>query len=141
MALKKNQYLCLLCGNFHEVGPDLCSVGFHYFEQLLLNKKKNGYEGSFQLGAVCWDCIKDFFDKGVDNPDVCIVCNKRIRASLLNRASKLAIYKYRKKGCLGVISVHDRCFRKIKNDQFPFIKMLNLKYIARVFDLIQRDKK
>lgn len=119
---QKNKYLCLLCGGTSEVGPEFCSVNLHQFEPLTLNSKKNGFKGFFGQGGVHARCIEPFLQKSVGREGICVVCDKPITKSIFKGASKLAIYIYRKKDCAGVISIHDRCFKKIKCQDFLFFK-------------------
>ncbi len=120
---QKNTFMCFLCGKFSETGPGLCSVNFHHCKALVLNEKKNGYIGWFQQGATHHSCIEQFLGKADREPETCVVCDKEIGRLGRIRCTKLAVYIYRKRGCAGVLNIHNKCFRKIKLKEFPFMKI------------------
>jgi hypothetical protein len=37
--------------------------------------------------------------------------------------SQLAIYMYRKPGCVAILGIHDKCLRGVIVKQFPFVKI------------------
>jgi len=114
----KTTYLCFLCGTDLEHGAGFCTVNFHSYRELVLNEKKNGYIGWHQRGAAHFSCVEQFLEKSTAQPDACVVCDKKIRSLKGLRCSKLAVYVYRKRGCSGVLGMHDKCLRRIKVKEF-----------------------
>lgn len=120
---QQNTFMCFICGGYSEKGPDLCSINFHQYGELELNEKRNGYKGFFQQRAAHASCLDPLLSGSEENPNRCAVCHKTIR-SMLRRSTKLAVYRYRKRGCSHVISLHDSCLKGIKAKDFPLMKLL-----------------
>ncbi|MDT7043608.1 hypothetical protein [Candidatus Nitronereus thalassa] len=116
----RTQYMCLLCGIFSETGPGFCAVNLHDFKQLKLNELKNGYAESFQKGYAHLSCLEQFIPSGESDENNCAVCRSVIHQP--STALKLAVYVYRKRGCYTVIPIHEKCFRKIKQEQFHLLR-------------------
>ena len=116
----RTTYMCCLCGVFSETGPGLCAVNLHDFTTLELNEQKNWYGGSFQKGYAHLPCLEPYIPSDETDDNHCTVCRSSIRTS--STALKLAVYVYRKRGCYSVIPMHEKCFRKIKHEQFPLIR-------------------
>ena len=117
-------YMCFFCGVFSETGPGLCAVNLHNFKKLKLNELKNGYEESFQKGYAHLPCLENSIPSADTDESHCAVCRSSIRTP--STALKLAVYVYRKRGCYSVIPIHEKCFRKIKHDQFPLLRLDSL---------------
>jgi hypothetical protein len=118
----KTKYKCLFCFKSFVPQPGTCTVNFHHFGKLFPHPSKNEYLAGFQQGYAHVSCLQPFLDRGLENADHCAVCEKRISKSQFSRASTLTIYIYRKRGCAGVINMHDRCIRKVRCREFFFIK-------------------
>ncbi len=123
---ERNRYMCLFCGEFAQAGPGFASVNFHHFETLELNSKRTKYSFDFQMGGAHKECLSRYLANGEMGVHSCAVCNKRITSAQTNRATKIAVYEFRKKGCSALIGVHDKCFRTVKHSSFPFLKLPKL---------------
>lgn len=117
----RTTYMCCLCGIFSETGPGLCAVNFHDFKKLRLNELKNGYAGSFQKGYAHLPCLEKYLAFDETEGNKCVACCSLIKTP--STALKLAVYVYRKRGCYSVIPIHEKCFRKIKQKQFPLLRL------------------
>ena len=118
----KVRFMCLICGRSSQAGAGFCSVNLHQYAKLKPNEKRTGYKGWFQQGGAHHSCIRGLLLASDKDPDRCAVCLKRITLSSQRRATKVAIYIYRKRGCAGIVSIHDACFKRIKSEAFPFLK-------------------
>ena len=116
----RTTYMCFFCGIFSETGPGLCAVNLHDFKTLKLNEKKNGYEESFQKGYAHLPCLEQYLAFDEIDENMCAACRSVIQPP--STALKLAVYVYRKRGCYSVMPIHEKCFRKIKHEQFPFLR-------------------
>ena len=116
----RTTYMCFLCGTFSETGPGFCAVNFHDFKKLKLNESKNGYAESFQKGYAHLSCLQQYISSGESDENSCAVCRSVIHQP--STALKLAVYVYRKRGCYTVIPMHEKCFRKNKQEQFPLLR-------------------
>jgi hypothetical protein len=121
-AKQKTTYICFLCGGALQTGPEYCTVNFHPHNDLKLNEKGNGYAGFYQQGVAHLVCIEQYSKKTGLGPMTCVVCEKPINGCNRMKCSKAAIYQYRKRGCLGVLGVHNQCLRQIKIESFPFAR-------------------
>ena len=118
----KVSFMCLICGRSSKAGTGFCSVNLHHYNELQPNEKGTGYKGWFQQGGAHHSCIRELLLQSDHDPDRCVVCLKRITPSSQRRATKLAIYIYRRRGYAGTVSIHDACFKRIKSEAFPFLK-------------------
>lgn len=116
----RTTYMCCLCGIFSETGPGFCAVNLHDFKKLKLNEQKNGYAESFQKGYAHLSCLEKYMTSDETHENTCAACRSAIYDP--STALKLAVYVYRKRGCYSVLSIHEKCFRKIKQEQFPLLR-------------------
>ncbi len=116
----RTTYMCCLCGIFSETAPGLCAVNFYDFKKLKLNELKNGYAESFQNGYAHLPCLEKYLAFDETDENTCVTCRSVITNP--STALKLAVYVYRKRGCYSVLPLHEKCFRKIKEEQFPLLR-------------------
>ncbi len=116
----RTTYMCFFCGKFSETCPGLCAVNLHDFKKLKLNELKNGYDESFQKGYAHLPCLEQYLDFDDIDEHHCGACRSVIQNP--STALKLAVYVYRKRGCYSVIPIHEKCFLKIKQEQFPLLR-------------------